>query len=72
MDIFNLLSKLSPETIVASGTTVALLYLLYTNRLRDKEWNKMLTNHLGHEQESRDKLTKALERLTSKINRLKK
>ena len=60
-----------PSIIVAGGTTLALLYLIYTNRLRDKEWNKLLTNHLEHEQESRDKLTKALERLSNKIDKIK-
>ena len=65
------LSQLNQETLVAAGTTVALLYLIYTNRLRDREWNKLLTNHLEHEQESRDKLTKALERLSNKIDKIK-
>lgn len=65
------LSQLKPEIIVAGGTTVALLYLLYTNRLRDKDWNRLLTNHLEHEIESRDKLTKALEKLSNKIDNLK-
>lgn len=70
--MLELLSTIKPEIIVAGGTTIALLYLIYTNRLRDKEWNKLLTNHLEHEQESRDRLTKALEKLISKIDRLKK
>lgn len=69
--MFEILSTIKPEIIVAGGTTLALLYLIYTNRLRDKEWNKLLTNHLEHEQESRDKLTKALEKLTNKIDNLK-
>ena len=66
----NFLSTISPEVIVAGGTTLALLYLIYTNRLERKDWNKLLTNHLEHEQESRDKLTTALEKLTSKIDQL--
>lgn len=69
--MLELLSTIKPEIIVAGGTTVALLYLIYTNRLRDREWNKLLTNHLEHEQDSRDKLTKALEKLTNKIDQLK-
>ena len=69
--MFELLSTIKPEIVVAGGTTLALIYLIYTNRLRDKEWNKLLTNHLEHEIDSRDKLTKALEKLTNKIDSLK-
>ena len=62
------ISQLKPEIIVAGGTTLALLYLIYTNRLRDKEWNKLLVNHLEHDLEARGKLTKVLDGLLYKLD----
>lgn len=65
--MFEILSQFKPEVIVAGGTTLALVYLIWSNRQRDSEWNKMLTNHLIHEQESRDKLTATLQRLVDAV-----
>ena len=62
------LSQLKPEIIVAGGTTIALLYLIYTNRLRDREWNKLLINHMEHDLEAKNKLVKVLDHLLFKLD----
>ena len=67
----NFLSKITPELIVAGGTTISLLYFIYINRLKDKDFYTYLTNHSKHELESQEKLIMALQKLTDKIEQLK-
>ena len=67
----NFLSKITPELIVAGGTTISLLYFIYINRLKDKDFYTYLTNHSKHELESQEKLIMALQKLTDKIDNLK-
>ena len=69
--MLKILSTIQPEVFAQAGVVIVFLYFLYNQRQKEKEWNKMLTNHLEHEQDSRDKLTKALEKLTNKIDQLK-
>lgn len=69
--MFEILSTIKPEVFVQGGSVLVALYLIWSQRQKDREWNKVLNNHLDHEQESRDRLTKALEKLTNKIDQLK-
>lgn len=66
----NFLSQITPELIVAGGTTISLLYFIYTSRLKDKDFFTFLSNHSRHELESQEKLTSALQQLTDKIEQL--
>lgn len=65
------LSQITPELIVAGGTTVSLLYFIYVSRLKDRDFYTYLSNHSKHELESQIDLTKALQKLTDKIDNLK-
>lgn len=65
------LSQITPELIVAGGTTIALLYFIYTTHLKDKDFFTFLSNHSKHELDSQEKLTAALQKLTDKIDNLK-
>ena len=69
--MFEIISTIKPEIFIQGGAVLVALYLIYSHILKDKSFIKLISNHLEHEQESRDKLTKALEQLSNKIDNLK-
>ena len=70
--MLDFLSTIKPEILVAACTTIALLYHIYTERQKDKEWNKIIANHITDDIKSRETLSATLQKLIDVIKSLKK
>lgn len=73
--MFEILSQLKPEVIVTGGATLVSFYLIYSHIIKDRNIMKIMSNHLEHDleqrekdNESRDLLSKTLQKLVDVIN----
>ena len=67
------------QNIIQGGSVIISIYLIYSHMIKDKAITKLMSNHLEHDLEqrekdnqSRDKLTSTLQSLINIIKTLKK
>ena len=64
------LSTIKPEISIQGGAVLVSLYLIYSHMIKDKQLMKLMSNHLEHDIEQREKDNKSRNKLTATLQSL--